>query len=124
MTPFFFPSNPDKLSGIPSQDRIGDGLGPGVLTIPTVDWQLVSAEVDHEYLARSHQRGPHYLPWQGLYQGHANHGLDHPRQPGSRRGCRDHPASYPTLKAEDIQAALQYASELVRERIVTLPGAV
>jgi uncharacterized protein (DUF433 family) len=32
--------------------------------------------------------------------------------------------SYPTLQAEDIQAALQYASELVRERIVTLPGAV
>jgi uncharacterized protein (DUF433 family) len=32
--------------------------------------------------------------------------------------------SYPTLKAEDIQAALQYASELVREKIVTLPGAV
>jgi uncharacterized protein (DUF433 family) len=32
--------------------------------------------------------------------------------------------SYPTLQTEDIQAALQYASELVRERIVTLPGAV
>jgi uncharacterized protein (DUF433 family) len=32
--------------------------------------------------------------------------------------------SYPTLKAEDIQAALQYAAELVRERIVALPGAV
>ena len=32
--------------------------------------------------------------------------------------------SYPTLEAEDIQAALQYASELVREKIVTLPGAV
>jgi uncharacterized protein (DUF433 family) len=32
--------------------------------------------------------------------------------------------SYPTLRAEDIQAALQYASELVREKIVTLPGAV
>ena len=32
--------------------------------------------------------------------------------------------SYPTLKDEDIQAALQYASELVREKIVTLPGAV
>ena len=32
--------------------------------------------------------------------------------------------SYPTLRPEDIQAALQYASELVRERIVTLPGAV
>ena len=32
--------------------------------------------------------------------------------------------SYPTLKTEDIQAALQYASELVREKIVTLPGAI
>ena len=32
--------------------------------------------------------------------------------------------SYPTLRAEDVQAALQYASELVREKIVTLPGAV
>ena len=32
--------------------------------------------------------------------------------------------SYPTLRPEDIQAAVQYASELVRERIVTLPGAV
>src|SRR5262245_41709386 len=32
--------------------------------------------------------------------------------------------SYPTLKAEDIQAALHYAAELARERIVDLPGAV
>lgn len=32
--------------------------------------------------------------------------------------------SYPTLKAEDIQAALGYAAELARERIVALPGAV
>jgi uncharacterized protein (DUF433 family) len=32
--------------------------------------------------------------------------------------------SYPTLKAEDIPAALQYAAELARERFVDLPGAV
>ncbi len=32
-------------------------------------------------------------------------------------------ASYPTLKAEDIEAALRYASELARERIVVLPEA-
>ena len=32
-------------------------------------------------------------------------------------------ASYPTLKSEDIEAALHYASEMVRERIVALPGA-
>jgi uncharacterized protein (DUF433 family) len=32
--------------------------------------------------------------------------------------------SYPTLKAEDIQAALQYAAELAREWVVDLPGAV
>jgi uncharacterized protein (DUF433 family) len=32
--------------------------------------------------------------------------------------------SYPTLKAEDIQAALSYASELAKGRIVTLPEAV
>ena len=32
--------------------------------------------------------------------------------------------SYPTLTAEDIQACLQYAAELARERIVNLPGAV
>ncbi len=32
--------------------------------------------------------------------------------------------SYPSLKAEDIQAALAYAAELARERIVALPGAV
>lgn len=32
-------------------------------------------------------------------------------------------ASYPTLKKEDIEAALRYASELARERIVALPGA-
>ncbi len=32
--------------------------------------------------------------------------------------------SYPTLKPEDIHAALWYAAELARERIVTLPGAV
>ena len=32
--------------------------------------------------------------------------------------------SYPTLQGEDIQAALSYASEMVRERIVTLRDAV
>jgi uncharacterized protein (DUF433 family) len=32
-------------------------------------------------------------------------------------------ASYPTLKKEDIEAALRYASELARERIIVLPGA-
>jgi uncharacterized protein (DUF433 family) len=32
--------------------------------------------------------------------------------------------SYPTLKDEDIQAALGYAAELARERVVALPGAV
>lgn len=32
--------------------------------------------------------------------------------------------SYPTLKLEDIHAALGYAAELARERIVELPGAV
>jgi uncharacterized protein (DUF433 family) len=31
--------------------------------------------------------------------------------------------SYPTLKREDIEAALRYASEMARERIVVLPGA-
>lgn len=29
---------------------------------------------------------------------------------------------YPTLQPEDIQAALGYAAELARERIVNLPG--
>jgi uncharacterized protein (DUF433 family) len=32
--------------------------------------------------------------------------------------------SYPTLKPEDIQAALSYAAELSKGRIVTLPEAV
>lgn len=32
--------------------------------------------------------------------------------------------SYPTLTAEDIQASLQYAAELARERIVDLPVAI
>jgi uncharacterized protein (DUF433 family) len=32
--------------------------------------------------------------------------------------------SYPSLAAEDIQAALQYAAELAREKIVNLPGAI
>lgn len=32
--------------------------------------------------------------------------------------------SYPTLKVEDIQAALRYAAELTRERVVPLPAAV
>jgi uncharacterized protein (DUF433 family) len=32
--------------------------------------------------------------------------------------------SYPSLHADDIQAALGYASEMVRERIVKLPEAV
>ena len=32
--------------------------------------------------------------------------------------------SYLTLKAEDVQAALQYAAELACERVVTLPEAV
>lgn len=30
-------------------------------------------------------------------------------------------AGYPTLEKEDIQAALRYASEMARERIVVLP---
>ena len=30
--------------------------------------------------------------------------------------------SYPTLKAEDIDAALEYAAELARERTVVLPS--
>ena len=30
--------------------------------------------------------------------------------------------SYPTLNPEDIQAALQYAAELARERVVPLPA--
>jgi uncharacterized protein (DUF433 family) len=30
--------------------------------------------------------------------------------------------SYPTLSAEDVQAALEYAAELARERIVYLPS--
>lgn len=32
--------------------------------------------------------------------------------------------SYPTLQPDDIQAALGYAAEMVRERIVTLPEPV
>lgn len=31
--------------------------------------------------------------------------------------------NYPTLKPEDVQAALQYAAELARERVVPLPAA-
>ena len=30
--------------------------------------------------------------------------------------------SYPALKAEDVQAALEYAAELVRERAISPPG--
>ena len=30
--------------------------------------------------------------------------------------------NYPTLNEEDIQAALQYAAELARERVVPLPA--
>lgn len=32
--------------------------------------------------------------------------------------------SYPSLKPDDIQAALEYAAELARERVVPLPRAV
>jgi uncharacterized protein (DUF433 family) len=32
--------------------------------------------------------------------------------------------SYPTLKPEDLQAALWYAAELARERVVKLPDAI
>ena len=32
--------------------------------------------------------------------------------------------SYPTLSAEDVQAALEYAAELARERTVYLPSGV
>ena len=31
--------------------------------------------------------------------------------------------SYPTLKSEDVRAAIQYASELASGRVVTLPEA-
>jgi uncharacterized protein (DUF433 family) len=37
-------------------------------------------------------------------------------------GTDDLLASYPTLSAEDIQAALEYAAELARERTVVLPS--
>lgn len=30
--------------------------------------------------------------------------------------------SYPTLKAEDIQAALAYAAELARDRVISVPA--
>jgi uncharacterized protein (DUF433 family) len=30
--------------------------------------------------------------------------------------------SYPTLKAEDIQAALGYAADLARDRVVSIPA--
>jgi len=33
-------------------------------------------------------------------------------------------ASYPSLRHEDIKAALSYAAELSRDRYVALPGAV
>ena len=33
-------------------------------------------------------------------------------------------ASYPSLQQEDIRAALMYASEMARERIVALPGSL
>lgn len=32
--------------------------------------------------------------------------------------------SYPTLSTEDVQAALEYAAELARERTIYLPGDV
>lgn len=32
-------------------------------------------------------------------------------------------SSYPSLKLKDIQAAISYAAELARERIVEFPGA-
>ena len=32
--------------------------------------------------------------------------------------------NYPSLKAEDIQASLQYAAQFAREKVVNLPGAV
>jgi uncharacterized protein (DUF433 family) len=32
--------------------------------------------------------------------------------------------SYPTLKTEDLQAAIEYAAELARERMVYLPAEV
>jgi uncharacterized protein (DUF433 family) len=32
--------------------------------------------------------------------------------------------SYPTLSAEDVQAALEYAAELARERMVPLPSGI
>ena len=31
--------------------------------------------------------------------------------------------NYPTLKPDEVQAALQYAAELARERVVPLPAA-
>jgi hypothetical protein len=59
-----------------------------------------------------------------LYQGYADYGLcvildnlaaGEPAEAILR--------SYPTLKPENIQAALQYAAELARERVVPLPAA-
>jgi uncharacterized protein (DUF433 family) len=42
-----------------------------------------------------------------------------------RAGMEELLKSYPTLSADDVQAALEYAAELARERTVYLPsGAV
>jgi uncharacterized protein (DUF433 family) len=32
--------------------------------------------------------------------------------------------SYPTLKAEDVQAALSYAADLARDRVLSVPAEV
>src|SRR5580700_6415685 len=67
-----------------------------------------------------HQCQPCRLSRQGVHPRNSDYGLGRSRQ---RRGW--HPkilASYPSLMPEDIEAALAYAAELVREGSIDLPA--
>ena len=70
------------------------------------------------------------MSWQGLHQRHAGHGVRNPGQSGCRYQAaginqKEILQSYPSLVAQDIQAAIAYAAELAREHVILMPaGAV
>ena len=51
---------------------------------------------------------------------HSGHGHRRPQQPRRRADAREIAESYPSVSADAIAAALQYAAELARERVLPL----
>ncbi len=69
-------------------------------------------------LANPHHHRPADLPRQGLYQGHRYHGLRGTRHLADGQSAQQIIHLYPTLRLEHVAAAVAYAAELARERVI------